>query len=59
MDRMGPLTVKCGCQMRVAGTVEARIQNRSLSCGFAAQGNGSNLLSAAEAKAAAIKVQFA
>jgi hypothetical protein len=43
----------------VAGTVEARIQNRSLSCGFAAQGNGSNLLSAAEAKAAAIKVQFA
>jgi hypothetical protein len=43
----------------VAGTVEARIQNRSLSCGFAAQGNGSNLLSAAEARAAAIKVQFA
>ena len=43
----------------VAGTVEARIQNRSLSCGFAAQGNGSNLLSEAEAKAAAIKVQLA
>jgi hypothetical protein len=43
----------------VAGTVEARIQNRSLSCGFAAQGNGSNLLSEAEAKAAAIKAQFA
>jgi hypothetical protein len=43
----------------VAGTVEARIQNRSLSCGFAAQGNGSNLLSEAESKAAAIKVQFA
>jgi len=43
----------------VAGTPEARIQNRSLSCGFAAQGNGSNLLSEAEAKAAAIKVQFA
>jgi hypothetical protein len=42
----------------VAGTVETRIQNRSLSCGFAAQGNGSNLLSDAEAKAAAIKAQF-
>jgi hypothetical protein len=42
----------------VAGTPEARIQNRSLSCGFGAQGNGSNLLSEAEAKAAAIKVQF-
>jgi hypothetical protein len=43
----------------VAGTMEARIQNRSLSCGFAAQGNGSNLLSEAEAKAAGIKAQFA
>jgi len=43
----------------VAGTVQARIQNRSLSCGFAAQGNGSNRLSDAEAKAAAIKAQFA
>jgi len=43
----------------VAGTPAARIQNRSLSCGFAAQGNGSNLLSEAVAKAAAIKVQFA
>ena len=43
----------------VAGTVEARIQNRSLSCGFAAQGNGSNRLSEAEAKAAEIKAQFA
>ncbi len=42
----------------VAGTVQARIQNQSLSCGFAAQGNGSNLLSGAEAKAAAIKAQF-
>ena len=39
----------------VAGTMEARIQNRSLSCGFAAQGNGSNLLSGAEAQAVAIK----
>ena len=43
----------------VAGTVEARIQNRSLSCGFAAQGNGSNLLSGAEEQAAAIKAQYA
>jgi hypothetical protein len=42
----------------VAGTLEARIQNRSLTCGFAAQGNGSNLLSDAEAQAAAIKAQF-
>ena len=42
----------------VAGTAEARIQNRSLSCGFAAQGNGSNLLSEAEAQAAVIKAQF-
>jgi len=43
----------------VAGTVEARIQNQSLSCGFAAQGNGSNRLSEAEAKAEVIKAQFA
>jgi hypothetical protein len=43
----------------IAGTVQARIQNRSLSCGFAAQGNGSNLLSDAEEQAAAIKAQFA
>ena len=43
----------------VAGTVAARIQSRSLSCGFAAQGNGSNRLSEAEAKAAEIKAQFA
>ena len=42
----------------VAGTPEARIQNRSLSCGFAAQGNGSNLLSEAEAQAATIKARF-
>jgi hypothetical protein len=42
----------------VAGSVEARIQDRSLSCGFSAQGNGSNLLSDAEAQAAAIKAQF-
>jgi hypothetical protein len=43
----------------VAGTTEARIQNRSLSCGFAAQGNGSNLLSGAEEQAAVIKAQYA
>jgi hypothetical protein len=42
----------------VAGTVEARTQDRSLSCGLSAQGNGSNLLSDAEAQAAAIKAQF-
>ena len=42
----------------IAGTPQARTQRRSLSCGFAAQGNGSNLLSQAEAKAAAIKAQL-
>jgi hypothetical protein len=42
----------------VAGSKEARIQDRSLSCGFSAQGNGSNLLSDAETQAAAIKAQF-
>ena len=42
----------------IAGTPQARTQRRSLSCGFAAQGNGSNLLGQAEAKAAAIKAQY-
>jgi hypothetical protein len=42
----------------IAGTPQARTQRRSLSCAFAAQGNGSNLLGAAEAKAAAIQAQF-
>jgi hypothetical protein len=42
----------------VAGSVEARTQDRSLSCGFSAQGNGSNLLSDAEAQAATIRAQF-
>jgi hypothetical protein len=42
----------------VAGTPQARTQRRSMSCGFAAQGNGSNLLGEAEVKAAAIKAQF-
>ena len=42
----------------VAGTPEARIQNRSLTCGFAAQGNGSNLLTEAESQAAVIKAQY-
>jgi len=41
----------------IAGTPQARTQRRSLSCGFAAQGNGSNLLGQAEAKAEAIKAQ--
>jgi hypothetical protein len=41
-----------------AGTPQARTQRRSLSCGFAAQGNGSNLFGQAEAKAAAITAQF-
>jgi hypothetical protein len=42
----------------IAGTPQARTQRRSLSCAFAAQGNGSNLLGEAEAKASAIKAQF-
>ena len=42
----------------VAGTPQARTQRRSLSCGFAAQGNGSNQLGEAEARATAIKAQF-
>ena len=42
----------------IAGTAAVRAQERSLSCGFAAQGNGSNLLTDAEAKAEAIKAQF-
>ena len=42
----------------IAGTPQARTQRRSLSCGFAAQGNGSNLLGQAEAKAAAIQAQL-
>jgi hypothetical protein len=42
----------------IAGTPQARTQRRSLSCGLAAQGNGSNLLAQAEAQAAAIQAQF-
>jgi hypothetical protein len=42
----------------MAGTAAARTQARSLTCGFAAQGDGSNLLTDAEAKAEAIKAQF-
>jgi hypothetical protein len=41
----------------VAGTPEERTQNRALDCGFAAAGNGSNLLSDAENKGAEIKLQ--
>jgi uncharacterized protein YceK len=41
----------------VAGTPEAKLRDRSLSCGFAAQGNGSNRLADAEAKADAIKTE--
>jgi hypothetical protein len=42
----------------IAGTPQARTQRRSLSCGFAAQGNGGNLLGEAEAKAATVKAQL-
>jgi hypothetical protein len=41
----------------VAGTPEARIQRRSLSCGFAAQGNASNRLGTAESQAQSIESQ--
>jgi hypothetical protein len=42
----------------IAGTPEERIQRRADACGFAAQGNGSNLMTEAEAKAAEIRAQF-
>ena len=42
----------------IAGTPQERIQRRADRCGFAAQGNGSNLMSEAEAKAAGIRAQF-
>jgi hypothetical protein len=42
----------------IAGTPEERIARRADACGFAAEGNGSNLLGEAEARAAAIRAQF-
>jgi hypothetical protein len=42
----------------VAGTEEAKMRDRRLSCGFAAQGNASNLMANAEAKAEAIKTEI-
>lgn len=42
----------------VAGTPQARIQRRALACGFAAEGNGSNLMSEAESKAMEIRAQY-
>ena len=42
----------------IAGTSEERIQRRSLACGFAGYGNGSNLMSEAEAEAAGIRAQY-
>jgi hypothetical protein len=42
----------------IAGTAEERIARRAGACGFAAQGNGSNLMSEAEAMASAIRAQF-
>ncbi len=42
----------------IVGTPEARIQRRALACGFAAEGNGSNLLGEAEAKATEIQAQY-
>ena len=41
----------------VAGTPQERIQRRSLSCGFAAQGNASNRFGAATAAAQSIEAQ--
>ncbi len=41
----------------VAGTPQERIQGRSLSCGFAAQGNGSNRFSAALTAAQYVEAQ--
>ena len=42
----------------MVGTPADRIARRAEACGFAAQGNGSNLLGEAEARAAAIRAQF-
>ena len=42
----------------VAGSPEERTQDRALDCGFAAQGDGGNLLTEAEAKATAIEAQL-
>ncbi len=42
----------------IVGTSEARTQRRSMDCGFAAQGNGSNTFGEAEAKASEITAQF-
>jgi len=41
----------------LAGSPEERTQQRATDCGFAAQGNGGNLLDDAEAKAAVIEAQ--
>jgi hypothetical protein len=42
----------------LVGSPEERTQERALDCGFAAQGDGGNLLTEAEAKAAAIEAQL-
>jgi hypothetical protein len=41
----------------LAGTRDEKVRGRSISCGFAALGNGSNLMVDAEAKAQAIKTE--
>lgn len=42
----------------IAGSPQEQIQRRADACGFAAQGNGSNLMTEAEAKAMQIRAQF-
>lgn len=42
----------------IAGTAAERIARRTEACGFAAQGNGSNLMTEAEAKASDIRAQY-
>lgn len=42
----------------IVGTPEEGIQRRALACGFAAYGNGSNILGEAETKAAEIRARF-
>jgi hypothetical protein len=42
----------------LAGSPEERTQKQAMDCGFAAQGNGGNLLDDADAKAAAIEAQL-
>jgi hypothetical protein len=51
-------SVTAGDGSVVAGTREERISSRAQACGFAALGNGGNLMTEAEAKASQIRAQY-